>query len=264
MQKGVDAVEEGFWTGHRGRLRNRARSEGVENLRPHEVIELLLYQGMPRTDMQKAARALIDRFGTVQGVLLTEREELLSVKGMTSQAAEWVMRTGNLLRVFEAADQLPMLRIWRVKDLIRYLAPIWPTVKPPQTWMLYTDYEDRLLMQSVLCDSLYWADPMMALEILREAMSLQASHAFIVCFAGVEPLELMESEREFFGQLSETLRAVGVELLDCMMVGEAGYFSLNQSGGMDDIRQRGAQPWLHERYIREDDDDCGESPNSCG
>ena len=35
--------------------------------------------------------------------------------------------------------------------------------------------------------------------------------------------------------------------------GEAGCLSLNQSGQMDAVRAACEEPWLHERYIREDE-----------
>lgn len=242
-----------YWLGHRARLREKARTVGIEALRPYEMVELILYQAEPRADVEALARALIGRFGSLGALLSASREELLSVEGMRRPAADWIMRTGELTRRFVTAFDAPLLRIWRAKDLIGYIAPQWHDVPAPQTWMLYTDYEDRLLMRSVLCESLGWADPMIAQEVLREAMALQARRAFLVCFTGVEPLELTPEEHEFLGRLADTLRAVGVELLDCLLAGEAGFLSLNQSGQMDAVRAACEEPWLHERYIREDE-----------
>ena len=185
-----------FWLGHRARLRDKARSVGIEALRPYEVVELILYQADPRSDMSGLARALIGRFGTIQALLSANREELMGVEGMTRKAADWVLRTAELTRSFVAAGTAPLQRIWRAKDLIGFIAPTWREVPAPQTWMLYTDYDDRLLMRSVLCESLGWADPMIAQQVLREAIALQARRAFLVCFAGIEPLELTPDEQD--------------------------------------------------------------------
>lgn len=240
-----------YWLGHRARLRDKARAVGVEALRPYEIVELILYQSDLRADMTDLARALIGRFGTIRAVLSASREELMAVKGMKRQAADWIMRTGELTRRFVAAAEAELPRIWRVRDLMDFVAPVWRDVPAPQTWMLYADYEDRLLMRSVLCDSLAWADPMIAQEVLREALALQARRAFLVCFTGTEPLELTEGEHAFLHSLSVTLRAVGVELLDCLLVGEPGMLSMNKSGHMEAMRQDCESPWLHERYTEE-------------
>lgn len=250
-----------YWLGHRARLREKARSVGIEALRPYEIVELILYQSDLRTDVSGLARALISRFGTVQALLTASLDELMSVEGMKRPAADWIMRTGELTRRFVVADSARQLRIWRLRDLIGFVAPLWRDVPAPQTWMLYTDYDDRLLMRSVLCESLNWADPVIAQDILREALALQARRAFLVCFTGIEPLQLTRDEHEYLGRLAETLRAVGVELLDCMLVGEAGFHSLNQSGEMDEVRMACENLHLHERYT-EEDGAWTESPDS--
>ena len=55
--------------GHRERLRRRALLEGIDDLRPHELLELLLYYAIPRRDVNALAHALDARFGGVRGVL---------------------------------------------------------------------------------------------------------------------------------------------------------------------------------------------------
>lgn len=252
---------EKYWLGHRSRLRDKARTAGMEALRPYEVAELILYQSDLRADMTGLARALINRFGTIQALLSASREELMAVPGMKRPAADWIVRTGELTRRFTRTGAADLLRIWRVRDLVGFIEPLWREVPAPQTWMLYTDYEDRLLMRSVLCESLGWADPMIAQQVLREALSLGARRAFLVGFTGPEPLQLTDYEHEFLGRLAETLSAVNVELLDCLLVGEAGLCSLNQSGQMDGMRAASRNLSLHERYL-EEEEPCKESPDS--
>lgn len=250
-----------YWLGHRSRLRDKARSVGVEALRPYEIAELILYQADPRSDMSGLARALINRFGTIRALLSASREELMSVEGMKRPAAEWILRTGRLVDRFTDDAAAPHLRLWRLADMERFIDPIWQDVPAPQTWMLYTDFDDRLLMRSVLCESLAWADPAIAQGVLREAIALQARRAFLVCFTGPEPPELTPNERDYLVRLADTLRAVGVELLDCLLVSEAGMRSLNKSGQMDEVRMASDNVSLHERYV-EEAYSCTELPDS--
>ena len=49
--------------GHRKRLRERAVRTDLEGFQPHEVLELLLSETIPRKDVNPLAHALIDRFG---------------------------------------------------------------------------------------------------------------------------------------------------------------------------------------------------------
>ena len=57
------SLENSAHLGHRERLRRRALLEGAEALRPHELLELLLFYAVPRRDVNDLAHALDARFG---------------------------------------------------------------------------------------------------------------------------------------------------------------------------------------------------------
>lgn len=69
-------------SGHRMRLRQRLLDGNDEALGDHEVIELLLTQAVPRRDMKPLARTLIDRFGSLAGVLTADARTLAMHPGM--------------------------------------------------------------------------------------------------------------------------------------------------------------------------------------
>ncbi len=55
----------GSVNGHRARLRERYRNNGIDALHPHEILELLLTYAIPRKDTKKIARNLLVRFKNV-------------------------------------------------------------------------------------------------------------------------------------------------------------------------------------------------------
>ena len=55
--------------GHRQRLRERFLQEGLENFTQIQVLELLLFYCIPRQDTNPIAHALLNRFGSLSGVL---------------------------------------------------------------------------------------------------------------------------------------------------------------------------------------------------
>lgn len=234
--------------GHRERLRKRALSEGFDVLRENQLIELLLCYAVPRVDVSDVAQALIARFGAVTRVLEAPPEALLNVPGVTKGMADWLAMTGELLHAYSEVDPMSPARIWRFVDMSRLLSRFWRDVPAPQCRMYYVDFEGRLLMQSVLCNSLAWADPRHATEIVREALSIQAKSAFLVLFTGTEPLDMPQWELDYLVSLSRTLRAIGVELLDCVLAGEAGMLSLSREGLLDQVARESTRLELHENY----------------
>lgn len=73
--------------GRRQRVKERARREGINNFEPHELLELMLYPYVPRKDTKPIAVELLSTFGSLDGVLNATERDLLSIKGMTKEAA---------------------------------------------------------------------------------------------------------------------------------------------------------------------------------
>ncbi len=73
--------------GHRSRLRERMINEGLQGFQDHEVLELLLFQYLPRKDTNKIAHDLLNKFGTFANVLDASPEQLMTVKGISQTTA---------------------------------------------------------------------------------------------------------------------------------------------------------------------------------
>lgn len=74
------------YLGHRKRLRERFMKAGLEGFADHEVVELLLTLAIPRSDVKRPAKALIERFGSLRAILDAPVDELREVKGIGSVA----------------------------------------------------------------------------------------------------------------------------------------------------------------------------------
>ena len=66
----------GIHDGHRDRMREKLLKNGEESLCDHELIEMLLYHSVPRKDTNPIAHELIEKFGSVSGILNADAEEL--------------------------------------------------------------------------------------------------------------------------------------------------------------------------------------------
>lgn len=68
--------------GHRQRLRERFLKGGLNAFADYEALELLLTLAIPRKDVKVPAKLLIERFGSLRGVLDAPLEELRTIPGM--------------------------------------------------------------------------------------------------------------------------------------------------------------------------------------
>lgn len=67
--------------GHRSRLRARF-AENPAVLPDHEILELLLFYALPQKDTNETAHKLLERFGSLSGVLYAPVEQIRSVDGL--------------------------------------------------------------------------------------------------------------------------------------------------------------------------------------
>ena len=87
--------------GHRNRLRRRLIESGFGVVPPLLVLETVLFYAIPRRDTQPLARRLLERFGTLKGVLDASLEELMTVEGVGETTALLLKTVSQLLYLYE-------------------------------------------------------------------------------------------------------------------------------------------------------------------
>lgn len=110
--------------GHRQRLRDRFVKAGLEGLGEHEVVELLLTLAIPRVDVKQPAKALLQRFGNLRGILDAPVDELRTVKGIgeVTPVALQIIRAAATLYLRQATEGAQILTdpdrltdLWRMR-----------------------------------------------------------------------------------------------------------------------------------------------------
>ncbi len=86
--------------GHRERLKEVYKKNGIEALHQHVVLELLLFFGIPYKDTNEIAHELINKFGSFSGVLEADISALKSVKNMTWNAAILIRLVADISRLY--------------------------------------------------------------------------------------------------------------------------------------------------------------------
>lgn len=73
--------------GHREKVRKGFYENGFRGMPDHNILEMLLFFGIPYRDTNTIAHELINRFGSFSAVMEARRTDLMQVKGMTENAA---------------------------------------------------------------------------------------------------------------------------------------------------------------------------------
>lgn len=97
-------MSENIHEGHRERLRETYRKQGMDGMADHVVLELLLTYAIPRKDVNGIAHRLLNTFGSLLSVLEAEPKQLSSVKGVGERTATYLHTLFDLHRRLDLAS----------------------------------------------------------------------------------------------------------------------------------------------------------------
>ena len=85
--------------GHRERLKKQYLTNGIHSLTDIQKLELLLFYAIPQKDTNPIAHALLDKFGSIKGVLHANPRELAEIDGIKDSTATFFKLVSNMATV---------------------------------------------------------------------------------------------------------------------------------------------------------------------
>lgn len=86
--------------GHRQRLKENFMKNGLDDFQPHNILELLLFYTIPRSDTNETAHLLMEEFGSLSAVFEASPEDLVKVKGVGEHSASLIHLIPEITRAY--------------------------------------------------------------------------------------------------------------------------------------------------------------------
>ncbi len=223
--------------GHRERLRERLRKEGLASFSEHEVLELLLTYAIPQRDVNPLAHELISRFGSLSNVLDADEEELLRVSGVGKNAALLLSMMPQLMRYYQlnALGDKPV--ILNVADAKAYCAPLFLGTSQEHLYMVCLDQGGHVLHLSLMHSGT--ADEVAVYPQLIAKTALRYN-AFAVLLAHNHPSGMLypsQADLDSTCGVVAALGAIGVKLVDHLIFAGGEAYSMIRSSVYGDMPQ---------------------------
>lgn len=131
--------------GHRARLKSIYKLTGIKALPLHNILELLLFFGIPYKDTNEIAHSLIEKFGSFSNVFDADIEDLKSVKNMTENAALLIRLTADIGKLYFNGQENTTKFFKTEDDLEKYILRKYSNVKTESPLLMIFDGRNRLI-----------------------------------------------------------------------------------------------------------------------
>ena len=216
--------------GHRARLRQRLFKDGTDRLADYEIIEYLLFAANSRGDTKPLAKALLDRFGSLAGVLDAPVTALMAVPGMGEVSAAALRIVGVAAREMKITGAMgqPVLGSWHA--LLDYLHMDMAHLTVERVRVLYLNAQNRLIKDYHVGDGSVDEAAIHPREVIRRALDIGATALMLVHNHPSGVPEPSRADIQITHRIAEAGRLLGVTVHDHVIIGRDGHVSLRAKG----------------------------------
>lgn len=166
--------------GHRQRLRERFIKGGAEAVADYELLELVLFNAIPRKDVKPLAKELLSTFGSLNDVVSASVDTLTSIKGISETTAIQlkVLQATTHKILSEQVKEKNIISSWQT--LLGYLKAVMGPLKKEQFRILFLDRKNALIADEVQQEGTVDHTPVYPREVMKRALELHATAIILV------------------------------------------------------------------------------------
>lgn len=215
---------------HRKKVKDRFFECGFTGMPDHNILEAILFLGIPQKDTNPIAHELIDTFGSFSGVLEAKKSDLLKIKGMTESAAFAIMSYLPVNRRYIESLQKKKPVFETDDQLVDFLRPMFfekSTIE--RVFVLCFDSKNRLIACRNICDGDISSALFDVRELTRVVLEVNAQRIIV---AHSHPHGIALPSREDIATtklIYEMMKFIKVHLDDHFIITDTGYMSMAKS-----------------------------------
>ncbi|MDO5299681.1 MAG: DNA repair protein RadC [Clostridia bacterium] len=216
--------------GHRERVRQRFRSEGLLAFSEHEVLELLLTYAIPQRDVNPLAHELVRQFGSLSGVLEADESELMRVPGVGQNAALLLTMMPQLMSVYQRSAMGARPMITNLDSARRYCGALFVGAHDERVYAICLDKSGRVIHPALLHKGTLDEVTIYPRVVLETALRY---HAHSVLLAHNHPGGVCEPSQADYDSTVDVvaaLKLIRVTVIDHLIISGDSVYSMTKQG----------------------------------
>ena len=224
-------ADEPHYHGHRDRLRHRFREGGGAALPDYELLELILFQAIPRRDVKPLAKQLIERFGSF-GAVIGAARSALDDAGLGDSAIDALkaIQEASVRLIREQAQVRPVFGSGQA--VIDYCRARLAHSTTEEFHLLFLDRKNGLIRAEAQSRGTVDHTPVYPREVVKRALELEASAVILVHNHPSGDPSPSKADIEMTREVQRAAAALGIAVHDHLIIGRSGHASLKSLGLM--------------------------------
>ncbi|BAU22631.1 DNA repair protein RadC [Caldimicrobium thiodismutans] len=224
--------------GHRARVKERFWKEGPESFTDEDLLELLLFFGIPRRDTRGLARALLKRFdGRLDKILDAEKEELIKIPQLGLNAILPLRVMHEVARRYLRAriENSPSLK--SPKEVFEYLLYELKGEKKEVFMVLYLATDNRVLGIERISEGTIVESAVYPREVFARAYQFGASKLVLAHNHPSGNLKPSVEDKKITRIFILGGFLLQLKILDHLIIGKDSYYSFAEEGLIEELER---------------------------
>ncbi|MBE7087159.1 MAG: hypothetical protein E7369_02530 [Clostridiales bacterium] len=229
--------QENLHVGHRQRMLKKL-AEHPDYLSDHEILEILLYNFLPRKNTNDIAHRLIRQFGSLSKVLNATKKELMTVNGVGESVATGIILHNQLVKRLSVCPKPPKKNLNNLQKVLLDLKGIFEDFAKERSAIMFLD-ENYTLLTSLVYDSKYFTHVELNILEITNAIALNKpkfailSHSHTSC----DPTPSKDDDTSTV-KINELLSIHGVQLIDHIIICKNANFSYYAENRLSQLKEK--------------------------
>ncbi len=215
--------------GHRERVRQKCRLNGLESFADHEVLELLLFYANKRGDTNATAHRLMDAFGSISAIFEAPYDELIKINGVGDVAATLITTVPQLFRRY-TQDKARKTKVIATKaDAEAYLVPKFFGLRNERVGIISLDIQNRINNFSFVSEGTVGIAQLDVRKVVETALR---DNADSIILAHNHPSGVAAPSRKDIETTQAVIKAfepIGIRVSDHIILSDSETFSMFSS-----------------------------------
>lgn len=216
--------------GHRCRVKNRFLTEGLDNFKDYQALELLLFYAIPMRDTNELAHKLIKEFGSLHGLLEADPRDICARCGVSENTAVLLTMIPQLSRKYLSEK-------WGEKPVINssvkageYAVSLFVGRTYEVFYVLCLDSQNKINYSALVHEGTINEAPVYPRLIVETALRHQANSVILAHNHPGGSLKPSSADLDVTRKISDALGAISIKVIDHIIVAGDKYFSLAEKG----------------------------------